>query len=138
MQVLDAAVLVVSGIDGVQAHTRTLWRLLEIYQVPTLLFVTKMDYARRSEAEILEELCRELSPDCVAFGAAPAARAEALATCSEAALEEYEARLGLLEIFLANRRDVQKIRELTEEIRTGGDLKRLDEIDRLARQIEER
>ena len=57
---------------------------------------------------------------------------------TEAALEEYEARLGLLEIFLANRRDVQRIRELTEEIRTGGDLKRLDEIDRLARQIEER
>ena len=46
LKVLDAAVLVLSGTDGVQAHTRTLWRLLSLYRIPTFIFVTKMDYAR--------------------------------------------------------------------------------------------
>ena len=46
LSVLDAAILVISGTDGVQAHTRTLWRLLSLYGIPTVLFVTKMDYAR--------------------------------------------------------------------------------------------
>ncbi|MFR6394629.1 MAG: GTP-binding protein [Oscillospiraceae bacterium] len=47
LSVLDYAILVISGADGVQAHTRTLWRLLELYRVPTFLFVTKMDFGRR-------------------------------------------------------------------------------------------
>ncbi len=64
LQVLDYAILVISGIDGVQAHTRTLWRLLEHYAVPTVIFVTKMDFARHSRAELLENLRRELSGDC--------------------------------------------------------------------------
>jgi len=67
LQVLDYAILVISGIDGVQAHTRTLWRLLEHYRVPTLLFVTKMDFARRSRSELLAELRSELSADCADF-----------------------------------------------------------------------
>ena len=57
---------------------------------------------------------------------------------TEAALEEYEDKLGLLEIFLENRSDVARIRELTEEIRSSGDLSKLDEIEQLARRIEER
>ena len=57
---------------------------------------------------------------------------------TEAALEEYESKLGLLEIFLANRRDVARIRELAALIGASGDLEGLKEIDRLARQIEER
>ncbi|MBR2731471.1 MAG: TetM/TetW/TetO/TetS family tetracycline resistance ribosomal protection protein [Clostridia bacterium] len=89
LQVLDYAIMVISGIDGVQAHTRTLWRLLALYQIPTLVFVTKMDYARRPQAEILADLCAELSPDCVDFSAEPATRDEALATCSETALEAF-------------------------------------------------
>ena len=64
LQVLDYAILVISGIDGVQAHTRTLWRLLEHYAVPTVIFVTKMDFARHSRTELLADLRRELSGDC--------------------------------------------------------------------------
>ena len=60
LQVLDYAVLVISGIDGVQAHTKTLWRLLALYRVPTLIFVTKMDFARRTNEELILELRNEL------------------------------------------------------------------------------
>ena len=84
LQVLDYAILVVSGIDGVQAHTRTLWRLLALYQIPTLIFVTKMDYARRPPAEILAELTQALSPECVDFSADAAAR-DALAANPQSA-----------------------------------------------------
>ena len=60
LRVLDCAVLVVSGVDGVQAHTRTLWKLLDHYQIPTVLFVTKMDLARNSRKDLLAGLRREL------------------------------------------------------------------------------
>ena len=51
LQVLDYAILVISGIDGVQAHTRTLWQLLKHYQIPTFLFITKMDLARNTRSD---------------------------------------------------------------------------------------
>ena len=56
LKVLDYAILVISGTDGVQAHTRTLWKLLEAYNIPTFVFVTKMDFCRISEDEILNSL----------------------------------------------------------------------------------
>ena len=56
LQVLDCAILVISGTDGVQGHTRTLWRLLERYHVPTFLFVNKMDLAGADRAALLAEL----------------------------------------------------------------------------------
>ena len=89
LRVLDAAVLVISGIDGVQAHTRTLWKLLEHYQVPTALFVTKMDLARNSRADLLAELRRELGDGVTDFSPDNAQREEQLAMCGEAAMEEY-------------------------------------------------
>ena len=89
LRVLDAAVLVISGIDGVQAHTRTLWKLLEHYQVPTALFVTKMDLARNSRADLLAELRRELGDGVTDFSPDNAQRDEQLAMCGEAAMEEY-------------------------------------------------
>jgi len=89
LQVLDYAVLVISGLDGVQAHTRTLWRLLEAYGVPTFIFVTKMDFARRYRAELMAELQKELSGGCIDFGGDRFARDEALAMCSEALLEQF-------------------------------------------------
>ena len=89
LRVLDAAVLVISGIDGVQAHTRTLWKLLEHYQVPTALFVTKMDLARNSRADLLAELRRELGDGVTDFSPDNAQRNEQLAMCGEAAMEEY-------------------------------------------------
>ncbi len=89
LQVLDYAILVVSGSDGVQAHTRTIWRLLDHYQIPTVLFVTKMDLARSSRAELLDSLRRELGDGVVDFSPDNAERDEALAMCAEPAMEEY-------------------------------------------------
>ena len=90
LSVLDYAILVISGVDGVQAHTRTLWRLLELYRVPTFLFVTKMDFGRRDRDCLMESLRHELGEGCVDF--TPVARdrrMEQLATCREDALEAY-------------------------------------------------
>ena len=87
LQVLDAAVLVISGTDGVQAHTETLWRLLRRYRVPTLLFVTKMDLARKSREDLMAELQR-LDGACVDF-TDPQARMEQAAMLDEGALEAY-------------------------------------------------
>ena len=90
LSVLDYVILVISGVDGVQAHTRTLWRLLELYRVPTFLFVTKMDFGRRDRDGLMESLRHELGEGCVDF--TPAARdrrMEQLATCREDALEAY-------------------------------------------------
>ena len=89
LQVLDYAVLVISGTDGVQAHTQTLWRLLERYRVPTFLFVNKMDLPGADRAVRLRELRARFGDGCVDFGAdvAPAARAEALAMASEPLME---------------------------------------------------
>ncbi len=89
LSVLDYAILVISGSDGIQAHTLTLWKLLEHYGVPTVLFVTKMDLARRTQADLMKELQDGLSPQCVDFCADRAERDEALAMCSEALLEQY-------------------------------------------------
>ena len=87
LQVLDGAILVISGLDGVQAHTRTLWRLLEHYRVPTYIFVTKMDFARRSREDLLAELGRELSPACAEYTSS--AFSEQIAMGSEELLDRY-------------------------------------------------
>lgn len=90
LSVLDYAILVISGVDGVQAHTRTLWRLLELYRVPTFLFVTKMDFGRRDRDCLMESLRHELGEGCVDFTPADRERRmEQLATCREDALEAY-------------------------------------------------
>ena len=70
MPVLDCAVLVISGTDGVQAHTVTLWRLLERYQVPVFLFINKMDLPGADREKLLAQLQQQLSPGCVDFGMA--------------------------------------------------------------------
>ena len=89
LQVLDYAVLVISSLDGVQSHTRTLWRLLALYGVPTFIFVTKMDFKRHEKEEIMSELCRELDSGCVDFSPDNSSLFEDLATCSEGLLEKY-------------------------------------------------
>ena len=89
MPILDAAILVISGTDGVQAHTLTLWRLLESYHVPVFLFVNKMDLAGAREDALLCQLQRQLSPHCVNFGQEGEALQEACAMCDEALLETY-------------------------------------------------
>ena len=87
LSVLDYAVLVISGSDGVQSHTRTLWRLLTRYEVPTFLFINKMDLAGTDKSALMERLTQTLSAECVDFSAPPQGRDEALALCDEAALE---------------------------------------------------
>ena len=89
LQVLDYAVLVISGTDGVQAHTETLWKLLERYNVPVLIFVTKMDLPGCDRQEIMDGLRTRLSERCVDFSAEGEALFESAAMCSEEAMDEY-------------------------------------------------
>ena len=88
LQVLDCAILVISGTDGVQGHTRTLWRLLERYHIPTLLFVNKMDLAGADRAVLMAELQR-LDSGCVDFGQEGPGLQESVAMCDEGTLERY-------------------------------------------------
>ena len=92
LSVLDCAVLVISGTDGVQSHTRTLGRLLERYRVPVMVFVNKLDLAGADRERLMAELS-ETFPGCVDFAAPD--RDENAAMCGEAALEEYLARGSL-------------------------------------------
>jgi len=89
LQVLDCAILVISGTDGVQGHTRTLWRLLERYGVPTFLFVNKMDLAGADRSAVLAQLQGQLDGGCLDFGGEKAARDEAAAMCSENAMDQF-------------------------------------------------
>ena len=90
LQVLDCAILVISGTDGVQAHTRTLWRLLERYHVPTFLFINKMDLAGADRAAVLAGLKQRLGSGCVDFsGERDESFREEAAVCDESVLERY-------------------------------------------------
>ena len=87
LQVLDYAVLVISGTDGVQSHTETLWRLLRRYSIPTFVFVNKMDLPGPGREALLTQLNRRLGDGFVDFGAEQADRDEALALCDERLME---------------------------------------------------
>ena len=89
LQVLDYAVLVISGTDGVQSHTRTLWQLLERYSVPTFLFVNKMDLGGADRAALLASLQGGLSAACVDFSTEDGDFLENVAMCSEETLAAY-------------------------------------------------
>ena len=89
LPILDCAVLLVSGSEGIQAHTLTLWQLLEQYQVPTFLFINKMDLAGADKAELLRQLQQKLSPACVDLSQGTEALQEQAAMCDEALLENY-------------------------------------------------
>lgn len=101
LSVLDYAILVVSATDGVQGYTRTLWRLLDRYHVPTMLFVNKMDAPGTDGEQLLKQIQQTLSPGCVAFntlGATtardsqptlPAATVEEIAIQNDEVLADY-------------------------------------------------
>ncbi|MCM1058124.1 MAG: TetM/TetW/TetO/TetS family tetracycline resistance ribosomal protection protein [Firmicutes bacterium] len=94
LQVLDYCLLVVSGPDGVQGHTETLWRLLKKYEIPVFLFINKMDQPGTDRQALMREIQGRLGSECVEFGEDPdrfedLARRENLAVCCEALLEEY-------------------------------------------------
>ena len=87
LPVLDCAVLVISGSDGVQSHTRTLWQLLARYRVPTFLFLNKMDLHALGRDVLLSQLRAQLSEGCADM--ADPELSERAAECDEEALEEY-------------------------------------------------
>lgn len=90
LQVLDYGVLIINGADGVQGHTRTLWKLLERYHVPAFLFVNKMDQEGTDRDALLAELKDKLDGGCIPFDEGFSEELyESLATCDEEALEEY-------------------------------------------------
>lgn len=89
LQILDCAILVVSGADGVQAHTETLWRLLKRYRIPVFLFVNKMDQPGTDRTDLMEELKQRLDGSCVDFGADRDLWLEELAMCDEDVLDTY-------------------------------------------------
>ncbi len=90
LQVLDMAVLVVSGSDGVQGHTRTLWRLLEKYHLPVFLFVNKMDQQGTDREAVLRELSAQLDGNCVDFTQEDGESFyESLALCDETLLNSF-------------------------------------------------
>lgn len=88
LPVLDYAILVISGTDGVQAHTETVWRLLDRYRIPTFLFVNKMDMDGADRETVLAQLKKELSDACMDMEAG-SGLSEDLAMCDEALLEQY-------------------------------------------------
>lgn len=108
MQVLDEAVLVISAAGGVQAHTETLWRLMERYSLPCFLFVTKMDLPNPGREELMVQLQKRLSPVCVDFTLPEEALYEQIALSDEGAMEEYLAEgtvsRGTIRSLIAGRR----------------------------------
>ena len=89
MPILDCAVLVISGTDGIQAHTLTLWQLLKRYHVPVFLFVNKTDLPGLSRQALLAQLQDRLDPGCLDCELPGEEFAEAAAMCDETLLEEY-------------------------------------------------
>ena len=89
LQVIDYAVLIISGTDGVQGHTETLWKLLQKYRIPTFFFVNKMDLPGADKAAVLKELQAKLSPYCVDFTEEEELLCENVAMCEETLLETY-------------------------------------------------
>lgn len=91
LQVLDYAILVINGADGVQGHTVTLWRLLSRYQIPTFFFVNKMDQDGTDREALLKELKKRLDENCIDFGADQEKEEflENISMCDEEMMEQY-------------------------------------------------
>ena len=88
--IMDYAILVISGSDGVQGHTKTLWRMLRQYQIPVMVFINKMDQPDTDESLLMTELQKEFGNCCVDFsGEKNEAFYESVAVCNEILLEEY-------------------------------------------------
>lgn len=91
LQVLDYAILVISGADGVQGHTETLWRLLSRYQIPVFLFINKMDQPGTDREALLAEVKEKLDANCVEFSTDQTDEEwkEQVAVCDEQVMEAY-------------------------------------------------
>ena len=89
MPILDCALLIISATDGIQAHTLTLWRLLERYNVPVFLFINKTDLPGKDRIRLLQQLQQQFGSSCVDFTAETEQIAEAAAMCDDGLLEQY-------------------------------------------------
>lgn len=89
LQILDYALLIINGVDGVQTHTETIWKLLAHYQIPVFIFVNKMDAAYLSKEALMKELQQRLDAQCIDFTASDDELMEQAAMCDEDLLEEY-------------------------------------------------
>ncbi|MCR3921036.1 MAG: TetM/TetW/TetO/TetS family tetracycline resistance ribosomal protection protein [Firmicutes bacterium] len=106
LQVLDYAILVISGADGVQGHTKTLWRLLTHYRIPVFLFINKMDQMGTDKEQLLSELKKQLADSCIVCGQGQDEDFyEQVAMCDEILLEEYleTGQIGISQIRVALR-----------------------------------
>ncbi|MEE0835101.1 MAG: translation factor GTPase family protein, partial [Clostridia bacterium] len=90
LDILDYSILVISGTNGVQPHTRTLWKLLAHYEIPVFIFITKMDYSGYTEKEIMKSLQAELSDGCISFSdSSYSQRNDSIALRDENILDSY-------------------------------------------------
>ena len=90
LQVLDYAILVISGADGVQGHTKTLWRLLDMYDIPVFLFVNKMDQNGTDKDKLINKIKKQLDDRCIEFGQVKEdSFYDQLAMCDEVMMEAY-------------------------------------------------
>ena len=89
LQILDYAILVISGSEGVQSHTETLWRLLARYNIPVFIFINKMDISDKSHEDIMSELTSVLSASCIDFSVMDNSFYENIACCNDFLMEEY-------------------------------------------------
>ena len=89
LSVLDYAILVISGTDGVQSHTKTLWDMLEKHNLPVFVFINKLDLTGSDKEQVLEDLQAEFGEGFVDFTKPEAERSEALAMCDEALMEAF-------------------------------------------------
>ena len=87
LQVLDYAILVINGVDGVQSHTDTLWKLLKRYEIPTFIFVNKMDMDGADKDAVFQNIRKKLDGDCVDFSSGD--RDEQIAMADERLLDTY-------------------------------------------------
>lgn len=95
LQVLDYAVLVINGAEGIQSHTETLWKLLKIYNIPVFLFVNKMDFDTADKLSVMNEIKKRLSDNCIDFHSDDIE--ENLALCDESLMNEYMDTLEISE-----------------------------------------
>ncbi|MCI8508362.1 MAG: GTP-binding protein [Lachnospiraceae bacterium] len=102
--VMDYAVLVISGADGVQGHTVTLWRLLERYHIPVFLFINKMDQPAADKDKLMQDIQKHFGEGCIDFsGEDSEAFQEQIAVCDEALLEDY------LEKMTVSKEDISRL-----------------------------
>ena len=97
LSVLDYCILVISGSDGVESHTQTLWKLLEQYNIPTFIFINKMDISHFTKEELFLDIHKYLSENCVEL-----TDTDSLVMCDEDIMEEYLSKNNISDISITN------------------------------------